>query len=148
MACLRAYMLYVPACLCARVFSMFACFMSLCAHIFYMLVVLKYLTCLRGWYPRLTDVWQGSKCSSKGQFKKYLINEGAGKFTKKKWWKMTQGVDVLPKHFCSPFFLVTQFSLLLISLIGSNNITVNNNKKYSKGYMCLWDSYTITSKSS
>ena len=41
------------------------------------------------------------------------------------------------KKFLQPMFLVTQFSLLLISLIGSNNITVNNNKKYSKGYMCL-----------
>ena len=29
------------------VFSMLACFVSLCAHMFYMLAVLKYLTCLR-----------------------------------------------------------------------------------------------------
>ena len=57
---------------------------------------------------------------------------------------MKQGLGVMPNNFCSPFFLTTQFLLLLISLIGSNNITVSNNKKYPKGYMCLWDSYTIT----
>ena len=146
--CSHAYMPSVRACLDVRVFSMLACFMSLRARISYKLVVLKYLTCLRAWYPSLTGVWRGSKCTFKGSFKKYLINEGEGKFTKKNWWKMKQGLGVVPKFFCNLFFLATQFSLLLISLIGSNNITVNNNKKYSKGYMCLWDSYTITSKSS
>ena len=52
--CSRAYMLSVPACLGARVFSMLACFMPLRAHISYKLAVLKYLTCLRAWYPSLT----------------------------------------------------------------------------------------------
>ena len=41
------------------------------------------------------------------------------------------------KNFAVHFFLATQFSLLLISLTGSSNITVSNNKKYPKGYMCL-----------
>ena len=81
--CSCAYMLSVPACVGARVFNMLACFMSLRAHISYKLVVLKYLTCLRTWYPSLTGVWQGSKCASKEPFKKYLINKGGGKFTKK-----------------------------------------------------------------
>ena len=49
-----AYMLCVPACLGARVLSMFAYFMSSRAPISYMLAVLKYLTRLRAWYPRLT----------------------------------------------------------------------------------------------
>ena len=131
--CSRAYMFSVPACLGAHLFSMLACFMSLRAHISYKLAVLKYLTCLRAWYPSLTGVWQGFKCTSKEPFKKYFINEGGGKFTKKKWWKMKQGVGVMPINFCSPFFLAAQFSLLRISLIGSNNITMSNNKKYPKG---------------
>ena len=146
--CSHAYMLSVRACLDARVFSMLACFMSLRACISYKLAVLKYLTCLRACYPSLTGVWRGSKCASKGSFKKYLISEGEGKFTKKKWWKMKQGLGVVPKFFCSLFFLATQFSLLLISLIGTNNITVSINKKYPKGYIWLWDSCTIISKAS
>ena len=36
------------------------------------------------------------------------------------------------KKFLQPIFLGTQFSLPLISLIGSNNITVNNNKNIQK----------------
>ena len=43
------------------------------------------------------------------------------------------------KKFLQPIFLATQFSLLLISLVGSNNIMVNNNKKYSKGYRDVRD---------
>ena len=46
-ACLRALVFGVITCLHAYVFSMLACFVSLCAHMFYMLAVLKYLTCLR-----------------------------------------------------------------------------------------------------
>ena len=38
----------------------------------------------------------------------------------------------MPRNFCSPFFLATQFSLFLISQIGSNNITVSNNKNIQK----------------
>ena len=133
--CSRAYML-----------SLLACFMSLRAHISYKLAVLKYLTCLRAWYPSLTGVWQGSKCASKGLFKKYLINEGGGKFTKKSDEKWNRGWVWCQTIFAAHFFLKTQFLLLLISLIGSNNITVSNNKKYPKGYMCLWDSYNITFK--
>ena len=76
-------MLCVPACLGVRVFSMLSCFMSLRTHISYMLAVLKYLTCLRAWYSRLTGFLQGSKCAFKGPFQKYLINERGEKFTKK-----------------------------------------------------------------
>ena len=47
LACLRALVFGVFTCLRVYVFSMFACFVSLCAHMFYMLAVLKYLTCLR-----------------------------------------------------------------------------------------------------
>ena len=43
---------------------------------------------------------------------------------------LTQNVSV-------PILLETQFSLLRISLIGSDNITVSNNRKYPKGYLCL-----------
>ena len=52
---------------------------------------------------------------------------------------LTQNVSV-------PILLETQFSLLRISLIGSDNITVSNNRKYPKGYLCLGGSYTITSR--
>ena len=106
-ACLmwsHAYMLSVPACLGARVFSMLVCFMSLRAHISYKLAVLKYLTCLRAWYPSLTDVWQGSKCASKKPFKKYLPNAVGGQFTKKSDGKWNRGWVWYQKKFCSPFF--------------------------------------------
>ena len=41
---------------------------------------------------------------------------------------------------------VMSIYLLYISMIGSDNITVSNNKKYPKSYLCLWDSYTFGSK--
>ena len=102
--CSHAYMLSVPACLGARVFSMLVCFMSLRAHISYKLAVLKYLTCLRAWYPSLTGVWQGSKCASKEPFKKYLINEGGGKFTKKSDEKWNRGWVWCQTIFAAHFF--------------------------------------------
>ena len=145
--CFHTYMRRVLACLRVRVFSMLACLMSLRAHIFYMLAVLKYLTCLRAWYPRLIDVWQGSKCAFKGPFKKFLIKQGDEKFTKKVIKNYTGG-ECTDKKFLQPFFLVTQFLLLRISLIGSNNITVSNNNKHLKGHLFLLDNYTITSKTS
>ena len=50
---------------------------------------------------------------------------------------LTQNVSV-------PILLEIQFSLLRISLIGSDNITVSNNRKYPKGYLRLGGSCTIT----
>ena len=47
LAYLRAYVLGVLMFMCFHMFSMLAYFMSLRAHMFYMLAVLKYLTCLR-----------------------------------------------------------------------------------------------------
>ena len=44
--CLHALMFGRFVCLHVYVFSMLACFVSLCAHMFYILAVLKYLTCL------------------------------------------------------------------------------------------------------
>ena len=44
--CLHALMFGRFTCLHVYVFSMLACFVSLCAHMFYILAVLKYLTCL------------------------------------------------------------------------------------------------------
>ena len=102
--CPCAYMLSVPACLAASVFSMLACFMSLRDHISYNLGDLKYLTCLRAWNPSLTGVWQGSKCASKGLFKKYLINEGGGKFTKKSDEKWNRGWVWCQTIFAAHFF--------------------------------------------
>ena len=53
LACLRAYMLCVPACLGARVFSMFACFMSLRAHIYAGCSQIPYVfTCLVSSFER------------------------------------------------------------------------------------------------
>ena len=137
--CSRAYMLSVPACLGARVFSMLACFMSLRAHISYKLAVLKYLTCLRAWYPSLAGVWQRSKCSSKGPFKKYLINwrrgRGRGssrkKVMKEKW---NRGWVWCQKKFSAHFFGDTVFAPSYLSN-RFNNIAVSNNKKYPKGYI-------------
>ena len=147
MACLRAYLLCVHACLDARVFSMCPCFLSLRAHISYMLAVLKYLTFLRAWYPRLAGVWQSSKTLPRGNSKSTSLTKGDGSSWKKSYEKWHRGWVWCQKKFADHCFGDTT-SLLLITLIGSNDITVNNNKKYSKGYMCLCDSYTITSKSS
>ena len=47
LACLRALVFGVLTCLRVYEFSMLACPVSLCAHIFYMHAVLKYGTCLR-----------------------------------------------------------------------------------------------------
>ena len=50
-------------------------------------------------------------------------------------WAYSQKSDVTHAKFsCAHFFFGTQFSLLLISLIGSNNITVSNNNKHPKSY--------------
>ena len=131
-------MLCVPACLGARVFSMFACFMSLRAHKSYMLAVLKYLTCLRAWYPRLTDVWQGVNALPRGNSKSISLTKGEGSSRKKcdeEWhrkWVWCQ------KIFAAHFFGDTIFAPSYLSN-SSNNITVSNNKKYPKDYMCLWD---------
>ena len=64
------------------------------------------LACL---VSRLGDVSQGSKCASKGSFKKYLIKQEGGKFTKKVM-KNDTGVGVQPKLFCIPFFGDTIFA--------------------------------------
>ena len=112
LACLN---LLVSACLDARVFSMRACFMSLRDHISYMLAVLKYLPCLRAWYPRLTSVWQCSKCASKGPFKEYFIKEGGGKFTKKVMKNDTGGRCAAKKFLQTIFFDDTIFADLFLS---------------------------------
>ena len=46
LACLQDLVFGVLTWLCDDAFSMLACFLSLLAHVFYMLAVLKYLTCL------------------------------------------------------------------------------------------------------
>ena len=123
LACLQIYVLHVLACLNplvparlrARVFSMRACFMSLRDHISYMLAFLKYLSRLRAWYPRLTGVWQCSKCSSKGPFKEYLIKEGGGKFTKKVMKNDTGGRCAAKKFLQTIFFDDTIFAHLFLS---------------------------------
>ena len=80
LACSRAWHGYVLGVFtCNRLwrvhgFSMLACFVSLCAHIFYMLAVLKYLTCLRA--CRL--LWHGLSyflCIWKVNFQKSLYRK-------------------------------------------------------------------------
>ena len=82
--CSRAYMLSVPACLGARVFSMLACFMPLRAHISYKLAVLKYLTGLRAWYATSLTKREGS--------------------SRKKVMKNETGVGCDAKQFLQPIF--------------------------------------------
>ena len=144
LACLN---LLVSACLDARVFSMRACFMSLRDHKSYMLAVSNIFRA----YVLGILVWQVFdsvlNALPRGHSKSTLLRKAEGS-SRKKWWKMTQGEGAQPKNFCRPFFLMTQFSLTCFSLIGSNNITVTNNNKHPKGYMCLWDNYTNTCKAS
>ena len=72
----------------------------------------------------------------RGNSKSTSLTKGEGSSRKKVMKNDTAGGCDAKKKL-EPIFLATQFLLLLISLIGSNNIIVNSNKKYSKGYMCL-----------
>ena len=73
-------------------------------------------------------------------FKKQLTQEGGEQRDK----KTTQGREDATKNgmsfnqsFSVLLFFVTQFLLLCITLTGSGNIIVSNNKKHPKGYLCL-----------
>ena len=143
---LRAWCTRVLTCVAySRAYALvsLASLLVLCLYVLTYLICLLFSNILRAcaWYPRLTDVWQGSKCASKGPFKKYLIKQESGKFTKKVM-KNDTGWVCSQKIFAA-LFLATQFSLLRISLIGSNNITVRNNK-HPKDYLFLWDSYILS----
>ena len=72
----------------------------------------------------------------RGNSKSTSLTKGEGSSRKKVMKNDTVGGCDAKKKL-QPTFLATQFLLLLISLIGSINIIVNNNKKYSKGYICL-----------
>ena len=94
LACLRAwhaYILGVFTCLRVYVFSMLACFVSLCAHMFYMLAVLNYLTCLRA----CVLLWHRSfyfLCIWKVNFQKFLYRKiyfYLKKYAEPTWTSMT-----------------------------------------------------------
>ena len=72
----------------------------------------------------------------RGNSESTSLTKGEGS-SQKKVMKNDTGGGCDAKKFLQPIFLATQFSLLLISLTGSNNITVSNNEKYPKGCMCL-----------
>ena len=60
------------------------------------------------------------------------LTKGEGS-SRKKVMKNETGGGCDANKFLQPIFLAAQFSLLRISLIGFNNITMSNNKKYPKG---------------
>ena len=64
------------------------------------------------------------------------IHEKSDKNEKGGWGTAKKMLSITLNFFCVYFF-ADQFLLLCMAVISSDNVTVSNNQKYPKGYLCL-----------